>query len=510
MGLSEEINTGADTVRPSDAVADAPLAFRLVHWFMLLLVKLFFREIEVVGLENVPADRGGVVVSWHPNGLIDPGLIITALPRRIIFGARHGLFKWPVLATLMRRVGTVPVKVGEGPKADERRRSNMASMNTLAAQVAQGRLTALFPEGISHDASRPMELKTGAARLYYQARAQQAEGAAPPVIIPVGLHYDQKGIFRSRALVRFHPPMEVAPELDVVPSHDESETVARDRARALTSEIGRVLHDVVLATEDWRTHRLISRARTLMRAESAARHGRDPGPIRFSDMAEGFARIRAGYLARRQTDPEAVKTLTERLVRYDEEMVRLGLDDHDLDRSPRLVRPWFSLAAQLLVVFLLMPPLLVWGYIVNGPAALILLALAKAAGKTESDKASIKVLCGAVLFPATWVGVGFLAGMGYLELQSQFPHLPDTAVLHGILLGLLSIVGGALALRWLHLAQETMRSVRVRIVRARRREVLQRLRAERAEIHRMLMGLRRGLDLRRKREPKALGEPAVA
>ncbi len=507
MEPSEEKSAEA---RPLDAVADAPLAFRLLYRFMWVLVKLFFREIEVVGLENIPRDRGGVVVSWHPNGLLDPGLIITALPRRIVFGARHGLFKWPVLASLIRAIGTVPVRVGEGSLAPERRRENVASLNHLAVEIAGGRLTALFPEGISHDSPHPMEMKTGAARLYYQARALQPEGAPPPVIIPVGLHYDQKRFFRSRALVRFHAPMKLPAQLDVTPMPGEPEAVARDRGRVLTSEIGRVLHDVALATEDWRTHKLISRARTLMRAQSAARHGRDPGPIRFSDMAKGFARIRAGYLARRQTDPEAVERLTEKLERYDKEMVRLGLEDDELDRSPRLVRPWISLVGQLLLVFFLMPPLLLLGYIVNGPTALILMGLAKVGGRTHSDEATIKILCGAVLFPATWAGVGVLTGLGYLELQAEFPHLPDIAVLHGILAALLCAFAGALALRWLHLAQETMRSVRVRIVRARRRDVLRRLREERGELHRALLELRRGLDLRPQRRPPPSVEAEVA
>jgi len=51
----------------------------------------FFRRIEVTGQEHIPEDGGGIVVSWHPNGLIDPGLIFSYLPLRVVFGARHGL-----------------------------------------------------------------------------------------------------------------------------------------------------------------------------------------------------------------------------------------------------------------------------------------------------------------------------------------------------------------------------------------------------------------------------------
>jgi glycerol-3-phosphate O-acyltransferase / dihydroxyacetone phosphate acyltransferase len=502
--------TGA--VPPVDSVSAAPLAFRLLHGFLALLSRIFFSRIEVVGLEHIPAEGGGIVVSWHPNGLIDPGLIVTSLPRRVVFGARHGLFKWPLLAALMRKLGTVSMHVGRGAANPDRRRFNMESLEQLAAEVAKGRLTALFPEGISHDAPHPMELKLGAARLYYRARALQEDGAPPPMLLPVGLHYDQKRLFRSRALVRFHPPMIIPPSLDVRPGPDEPDEIQRDRCRALTSEIGHVLQDAVLATESWSTHRLLTRANSLMHAEYAARRRRerDSGSISFSDLASSFARIRSGYLALTRTEPETASAVRSRLSRYDAGLRRLGLEDEDLDRDPRLIRPWITLVAQIVLVFLLMPPLLLWGYAVNGPTALVLLALAKAFGRTRSDEATIKILCGAVLFPLTWIGVGVGAGLGYVELQSQFSHLPRVAPLQGVAAAALSVAGGVLALRWIHLAKETMRSVRVRIVRRRRRSDLEALRVERASLYATMLRLRPRVTVREACHAATPIEQAVA
>src|SRR5690606_16320382 len=154
-------------------------------------------------------------------------------------------------------------------------------------------LPALFPEGTSHDAPHLIELKAAAARLYYQARAQQPPDAPPAVIVPVGRHYDDKDLFRSKAMVETYPPMELPPELAYLPGLDEAE--AREQARRLTEEIERVLHDVVLATESWPLHLLMHRARKLVRAERAHRAGADPGRVRIDERVLGFARIRAGY-----------------------------------------------------------------------------------------------------------------------------------------------------------------------------------------------------------------------
>ena len=74
-----------------------------------VLVRIFFRQVEVTGEENVPETGGGIVVAAHPNGLVDPILILTYFPRPIVFGARHGLFRWPLLGWIMRQIGTVPL-----------------------------------------------------------------------------------------------------------------------------------------------------------------------------------------------------------------------------------------------------------------------------------------------------------------------------------------------------------------------------------------------------------------
>ena len=80
-------------------------AVRLVRF----LVGLFFRRVEVSGVENVPQTGGGILIAWHPNGLVDPALIISCFPRTVVFGARHGLFKWPVIGRIMKSLGTVPI-----------------------------------------------------------------------------------------------------------------------------------------------------------------------------------------------------------------------------------------------------------------------------------------------------------------------------------------------------------------------------------------------------------------
>jgi len=476
----------------------APRAYRLVVGFMRLLVRAFFRRVHVTGLDHVPEDGGGIVVSWHPNGLIDPGLVLTQMPRQVVFGARHGIFRWPLLGYLMRQIGTVPIyRKVDLPKLStaDRGKENARSLDALAGAVARGSFAALFPEGVSHDAPHLMELKTGAARLFYRALSMQSDDQPPAVILPVGLHYDQKDLFRSSALVSFHPPIELSGKLAYDPDLDEKQS--REQARALTDEIERVLDEVVLATDSWPLHQLMHRARKLIRAERAKRAGALPPPSTVDERVLGFARIRAGYNALVDEQPDEVQALLRRVEDYDADLAALGLRDADLDRSPRLVAPWLAalLLLQVLTVFFVLPPLMVVGWVVNGPAAVFLLLVSWAASKRRKDEATVKVLVGALLFPLSWLGAAIAATYAHGPLHAAFPSIPDTPILAGLMVAVLAAAGGAAAVRYLRVARETARAVRVRLTRQLRRRAIERLRFERAELHDALIGFAEGIDL---------------
>lgn len=464
------------------------------------LLRAFFRRVELLGVENVPEDGGGLVVAWHPNGLIDPALILTRLPRRVAFGARHGLFRVPVVGALLRAVGAVPIyraADARGENAAERREKNEASLDALADEIANGRFAALFPEGTSHDAPHLMELRTGAARLFYRARARTPEGSPLPVILPVGLHYDDKRAFRSNALVTFAEPLELAPDLHVSPRPDEPESEQRERLRRLTAEIDRALRDVVHATESWELHHLMHRARKLVRAERARR-----ARARLSkpDMAErtlGFARIWAGYYERRRSHPEEVEAIERRLAIYDADLQALALEDHELDNDPRLASPWLPalLVLQVLTVYFFLPPLLLVGYLVNLPIALVLLFVSKLASNAYKDEATVKLLLGGLLFPLAWLAFGYSVARGHIELHAAMPSLPATPVISGIVAALLAALGGAVALRYLRVARETARALRIRLFRPWRRRSTERLLKERAELHDTITAYGEGLAL---------------
>ena len=478
-----------------------PLAYRLIVACLRALIRIFFRQVRVTGLRHVPKTGGGLIVAWHPNALVDPGLIQTHFPGHIVFGARHGLFKIPLLGGLMRAVGTVPIyrRRDAEPGADpaERRAANRRSLDALAEAVASGSYAALFPEGQSHDHPDVQELRAGAASLFYRACELTPATEPAPVILPVGLHYNEKGLFGSNALVAFHPPLELPPELARPPAADASRAAKREQYQRLTDRLDQVLHETVYGTASWEQHHTMHRARKLVRAERAARAGSALDKPDIEERVLGFARLWKGYNDRMQTHPEATQALFARIRDYEEDLGALHLEDHELDHSLHLgtLRRPAVLMLQAIVVYLLLPSLVLIGVVVNLPTALLILGLSKATTAAYKDEASFKMLVGAVAFPLTWLAAALLVGWGQSLLHQAYPRIPEAPLLTGLIAFLLSALGGAVALVYLRLVRATARAIRIRFTRARSEESIRRLRHERAQIFERVMELASGLEL---------------
>ena len=473
--------------------------YQRLRSFIRRVLKLYFRRISVTGLESIPTDRGGLLVAWHPNGLIDPALIVATLPRPVCFGARHGLFQWPLLRSVLETVGAKPIYRSQDVAADQREGQNAAnqmSLDALSRSAAEGSFATLFPEGVSHDAPHLMELKSGAARLFERARELSPEEATQPAIIPVGLHYDYKRLFRSNVQVSYHPPLVLTGELAKPPTADLSDDERQERVRSLTALIEAALHDVVHATESWELHHLLERARKLVRAERARRAGRDPGPVDIKERVAGYARVWQGYRVMNARDPERVEGIMFDLADYEAELRALGLEDHELDRDPQsdsLLAPAL-VALQGLAVYVLFPPLLVFGVVANAPTAALLLTMARAFGKDDKDEATIKVAFGALLFPLTWLLVGLATAWGVLHLE-QLSWLPSRSLASGLLAAVTSALGGLLAVRYLRLVNETQRALKARFLRSWRARLVARTIDRRARLHDALIQLVAGVDL---------------
>jgi len=356
-----------------------------------LILRIFFRRIEVSGAERVP-QRGPVIfVLNHPSGLIDPAFLLCLAPRRVSLLAKAPLFRMPVIGFFCRAFDAIPVHRRQDAGSDPSQ--NRETFDTARAVLARGGAIAIFPEGASHSDPKLRPLKTGAARIAFGAAGGLAE-SSPIRIVPAGLYYRAKRTFRSAALLYFGEPFAVEP-VALAPGEEPPAGPVRE----LTARIEQALAAVTLQAEQAEAHALVERAQRIVSAQ-------DDAPASPPSLADEFAlrrRLLEDYDVVRAQWPERFAALATRIDRYEAALAAAGLDPRQLAPSRfTLGRVAGYVAKAVLVLLLLLPAALV-GVVVHYPAyrAVGFVATGMAKG-AEDALASIKVLAAMLLFPLTW------------------------------------------------------------------------------------------------------------
>jgi 1-acyl-sn-glycerol-3-phosphate acyltransferase len=382
----------------------------LLRRLVRLALRLFFREVEVVGVERLPQGRPLILVANHVNGLIDPLLVLGPLPVTPRFLAKSTLWKNPLVRPWLGLLGAIPVFRRQDEEADPAK--NLESFERCYELLAASGILVLFPEGVSHNEPQLQPLKTGAARI-----ALEAERRNPGLglrIVPIGLLFDAKQTFRSRALVQVGEP------IDPLEAAREGTGEVEDRSlsgaegtrpigspetvRGLTARIDEALREVTLNYESWEEARLLGRVADLYRL-------RRPELPTKGSLAEGVGVRRAALATYRQLrarQPERVAAAAAAVGRYDELLRAFRLRDDQVGASyPPSPVVRFVLTSLLRLLVLL--PLSAAGTVLNYPVYRLLGFLVDRATRDPDQKATYKVLGALIFFPLSWVGWALLA-----------------------------------------------------------------------------------------------------
>jgi glycerol-3-phosphate O-acyltransferase/dihydroxyacetone phosphate acyltransferase len=204
-----------------------------------------------------PAIPAGPVllVANHPNSLLDPTLVVAAGSRPVRFLAKAPLFSDWKIGWVVKAAGAIPVY----RRADDP--TQMARNEDVFREVIQvlkgGAVVGIFPEGITHSEPEMAPLRTGAARIALGAAAQLGY---TPSIVPVGLSFRAKEIFRSDAYVVRGFPLAWG---DLAARGvDDAEAV-----RELTSRIDAALRSVTVNLTEWEDQPIVETALRVWEAE---------------------------------------------------------------------------------------------------------------------------------------------------------------------------------------------------------------------------------------------------
>jgi glycerol-3-phosphate O-acyltransferase / dihydroxyacetone phosphate acyltransferase len=363
---------------------------RLIRALVRALLAIFYRRLDVVGLERVPAEGGLIVAANHQNGLVDPMMLMATLPRTLRPLTKSTLFRNPIIAPLLHLAHAVPIyrrQDAGGANVD-----NAETFRAVSDALAGGGAILIFPEGVSQPEPTLMALRTGAARMLLEA---EAAGARPVTLLPVGLVLHEPGTFRSgRGLLLVGEPVETQ---DCVTLHRTDPTTAVHR---LTDRLAEALRRQIVEAEDRETLRLLRLMERVWQEES----GTPPAPA----SAEWLQRASRAYRWLRRTAPADVQRFRREVEEYAEDLEEVGLTPATLGRAyaPSIVARY---AAREIVPLVLGLPLAVLGMLLHAlPYALLWIGirLARPAPDTE---ATYKLTGGIVIYPLGWLIEAWLA-----------------------------------------------------------------------------------------------------
>lgn len=355
--------------------------YRLVRSIVSMALGLFYR-VEVV--RRVEDFAGPVMfVGNHPNSLIDPAMVFMITDRQVTFLAREPLFRVPVLGWILRGLDALPVyRKQDHPGLMAK---NEGTLDAAADALKAQRAITIFPEGKSHSDPQLSDIKTGCARIALKG----VRGGQALRIIPIGLTYAQKHLFRSRVLVEVGEPILVQ-AVGELSAEAEQEWV-----RSLTHKVGEAMRNVTINLETWEDLDLIHTADRLF----ALRNGyREADSERLRLFARGASMLRAH-------DPERFDDMKEDILNFHSRLAVVSANPSDLTAVSFEEKSMRSFVLRNLFSMVLGFPLFALGLLLFFVPYFFLKALALAVPVSRDRVGTLKFISAVIMVPLWWCGL---------------------------------------------------------------------------------------------------------
>jgi len=353
------------------------MRYAIVRGFARLLLAIFYRRLEIHGLERVPRSGPLVIAANHHNALVDPMLLIATIPRRLSALAKASLFANPLIAPFLWLSRAIPV-YRRGESAGDATR-NEAMFTAASACLRDGGAILIFPEGVSQPEPMLLPLRTGIARLTLEALAATPDLGV--TVLPVGLVFHRPADFRTgRGIVVVGEPVELG---DLV-GRDRDATAA---VRELTDRVAAALRALIVEARDRQTLRVLEVAHAVWHGDG----DEAPGPERLAWMREAVRRwntLSPDLRAR-------ADRLRQELERYDKDAAEPGGNERPSSGRSYALRDGVLMALGL--------PLALLGVVLHGVGYRAIAMTVRALHPEPDTSATYQLAAGLVLFPLSWV-----------------------------------------------------------------------------------------------------------
>ncbi|KAG8812462.1 hypothetical protein FRB91_011427 [Serendipita sp. 411] len=373
------------------------------HYFIRKVASMaltgFFREVHVIGEENVPKEGPVIVCCTHHNMMIDPAVLSStvAYGRPLHYWAKASLFKNPIARKILLASGVIPVDRGS--------HDNQKLFAGTFEALAHGDAVALFPEGTSYTLPRIVQVKDGASwsaleylKWIHQGGKNTNKGQEL-VVVPAGITYTDKSKYRSSAVIEYGPPIHLTDLKQNFLSDSEAET--RAAVKSLTHAIEKAMIELTVNAPNWEALLAARTARDLL-FESWRGVPLDSFKDVYQTLVDAFS-------TPWDSDPEFV-SLKRSLITYHSLLKSTHLTNGELSHLPlsksrksssEPVPPRLSTILPLLresIAVLIRLPLFLVPLMINVPIYWMTRWVGEKAAVDEESVAQSKIVVGLVLF----------------------------------------------------------------------------------------------------------------
>jgi 1-acyl-sn-glycerol-3-phosphate acyltransferase len=171
--------------------------YYIARFAVILFFKVFTRW-QVVGLENIPAEGGVLVVSNHLSNA-DPPLLSVTLKRNTLFMAKKELFRNKILGYIIYGFGAFPVHRGQ---------LDRQALRHAEKALFDKKILVIFPEASRSKNARLKQAFPGSAMIAVRTNIQIVPAAITGTENVVGLKWMLR---RPGIQIRFGKPFHLPP-----------------------------------------------------------------------------------------------------------------------------------------------------------------------------------------------------------------------------------------------------------------------------------------------------------
>ena len=365
------------------------LYYAHLKFWVKLAIKLFYRRIEIRGIENLPMEGPVLLAPNHQNAFMDALLPATLCPRTIHFLVRADVFKSSIARKFFGSIHMMPIyRQRDGIENLAR---NDETFEKCFQILREGKVLLLFPEA-GHEGVRKLRpLSKGFARIVFGAL--EGHENLDIQVVPLGINYSNYSESQARLLMSYGKPISIQ---DYQKQYEENKARAMNRLKedvfeGLAKEIMHIEDEKAMEAFEVELERILPFYADFSGGYRQSRRGGNPFYKSREEFFEGLDHDHPYY---------------RRILIYDAEMKKRGLKApfFFIERKD----PGFWVIQNLFLLIFLPFFLLAW--VLHAPSYFTVRGVLSKYVRDRQFHSSIKLVGMLVLFPFFAVIFSLLVG----------------------------------------------------------------------------------------------------